>query len=147
MYGNTNLGQQTKINCRTPDDLHEVAKHLIANYLDYRVFAFYGDMGAGKTTFIKAICKHLGATDVINSPTFSIVNVYDSLNKGPLYHFDFYRIKKPEEIFDIGYEDYLFSGNYCFLEWPEKVENLLPRNIIKVRIEVNEQTNSRIISF
>lgn len=147
MYGNTNTGQQTNINCRTPDDLPEIAKHLIGNYLDYRVFAFYGDMGAGKTTFIKAICKHLGATDVINSPTFSIVNVYDSLNKGPLYHFDFYRIKKPEEIFDIGYEDYLFSGNYCFLEWPEKVENLLPRDIIKVKIEVNEQTNSRIISF
>ena len=147
MYGNTNLSQQTSINCNTPDDLFDVAKHLIGNFTDYRVFAFYGDMGAGKTTFIKAICEHLGATDVVTSPTFSIVNVYDSLNNGPIYHFDFYRIKTPEEIFDIGYEDYLFSGNYCFLEWPEKIENLLPRNVIKVTINVNEQSNSRIIKF
>ena len=104
-------------------------------------------MGAGKTTFIKSICRTLGVLDIVNSPTFSIVNVYESRNKGFLYHFDFYRMKTPEEIFDIGYEDYLFSGNYCFLEWPEKVSNLLPRDIIKVIIEVEDKSNTRIISF
>lgn len=147
MFENEIQGQQTSIRCNSLDDLDKIAKHLINKYLDYRVFAFYGEMGAGKTTFITAICKQLGVTDVVNSPTFSIVNVYESLNKGQLYHFDFYRIKKAEEIFDIGYEDYLFSGNYCFLEWPEKVENLLPRDVIKVILEVDENDNSRIIKF
>jgi len=147
MYGNTTNGQQTIIRCRTTDDLPAIADHLIGHYLDYRIFAFYGEMGAGKTTFIKAVCKQLGVIDVVNSPTFSIVNVYESLNKGPLYHFDFYRMKKPEEIFDIGYEDYLFSGHYCFLEWPGKVEKLLPRDLIKVTIEVDKENNSRIIKF
>jgi tRNA threonylcarbamoyladenosine biosynthesis protein TsaE len=147
MYGNTKYGQQTSVVCRTPDDLGQIAKHLISSYPDFRVFAFYGEMGAGKTTFIKAICDYLGVTDVVTSPTFSIVNIYETLNKGPLNHFDFYRIKSQDEIFDIGYEDYLFSGHYCFLEWPEKVENLLPRDIIKVTLEVDEQNNSRIVKF
>lgn len=147
MYGNTTSGRQTSIRCNSPNELPVIADHLISSYLDYRIFAFYGDMGAGKTTFIKAVCKQLGVLDVVNSPTFSIVNVYETINKGPLYHFDFYRLKTPEEIFDIGYEDYLFSGNYCFLEWPEKVENLLPRDLIKVTLEVDEKNNSRIIKF
>ena len=147
MIDNEIQGQQTTIRSNNPDDLGKIASHLINKYLDYRVFAFYGEMGAGKTTFVKTICKQLGVTDVVNSPTFSIVNVYESQNKGQLYHFDFYRMKTPEEIFDIGYEDYLFSGNYCFLEWPEKVENLLPRDAIKVIIEVDEVNNTRNIIF
>ena len=103
---------------------------------DNTVFAFYGKMGAGKTTFIKAICEELGVTDVINSPTFAIVNEYRSDETGELiYHFDFYRIKKLDEVYDMGYEDYFYSGALCFIEWPELVEEVLPGDAVKVIIE------------
>jgi tRNA threonylcarbamoyladenosine biosynthesis protein TsaE len=138
---------KTSIVCNSPDELNRVAHQLIDRYSGFRIFAFYGEMGAGKTTLIKSLCQKLGVTDVVTSPTFSIINVYESVNFGPLYHFDFYRLKSQEEVFDIGYEDYLFSGQYCFLEWPEKVKNLLPRNLIEVTIAVDEQDNSRIIKF
>ena len=102
---------------------------------DGKVFAFYGKMGAGKTTFIKALCEVLGVEDVITSPTFAIINEYTDGNENPIYHFDFYRIKKLEEVYDMGYEDYFYSGNLCLLEWPELIEDILPENVIKVTIE------------
>jgi len=103
-------------------------------------------MGAGKTTFTKAVCECLGVEDVINSPTFAIVNEYRSDSGELIYHFDFYRIKKLEEVYDMGYEDYFYSGALCFIEWPELVEELLPGNTVKVTIEENED-GSRTVSF
>ena len=113
---------------------------------DTTVFAMYGKMGAGKTTFTKAVCECLGVEDVINSPTFAIVNEYRSDSSELIYHFDFYRIKKLEEVYDMGYEDYFYSGALCFIEWPELVEELLPGNTVKVTIEENED-GSRTVSF
>lgn len=112
--------------------INETAKEFIAQMGDNRLFFFYGDMGAGKTTFIRAICKELGVTESVNSPTFAIVNEYTDREGKPIYHFDFYRIEKEEEAFDFGYEDYFFSGNLCFVEWPEKIENLIPNEGISV---------------
>lgn len=100
-----------------------------------KVFLFYGSMGAGKTTFIRAICEELGVKESINSPTFAIINEYKSGVGEPIFHFDFYRINKEEEAFDFGYEDYFYSGNLCFVEWPEKIENLLPEDAVKVTIQ------------
>ena len=113
---------------------------------DNTVFAMYGKMGAGKTTFTKAVCECLGVEDVINSPTFAIVNEYRSDSGELIYHFDFYRIKKLEEVYDMGYEDYFYSGALCFIEWPELVKELLPGNTVKVTIEENED-GSRTVSF
>ncbi len=110
------------------------------------IFAFYGSMGAGKTTFIKSICENLGIKDVINSPTFAIINEYSLPNGKPIFHFDFYRLKTAEEAFDLGYEEYFYSGNKCFIEWPEKIESLLPDDCIKVYITV-EEDGKRVISF
>lgn len=120
------------------DNIHEAARQFIAAMGDNTVFAFYGKMGAGKTTFIKAVCECLGVTDVINSPTFAIVNEYRSESGELIYHFDFYRIKKLEEVYDMGYEDYFYSGALCFIEWPELVEELLPADAVKVTIEEGE---------
>ena len=112
---------------------------------DNTVFAFYGKMGAGKTTFIKAVCEELGVTDVINSPTFAIVNEYRSEEAGELiYHFDFYRIKKLEEVYDMGYEDYFYSGALCFIEWPELIEDVLPGDAVKVYIDELEDGSRKI---
>ena len=126
------------------DNIREAAKQFIAAMEDNTVFAFYGKMGAGKTTFIKAICEELGVTDVINSPTFAIVNEYRSDETGELiYHFDFYRIKKLDEVYDMGYEDYFYSGALCFIEWPELVEEVLQGDAVKVTIEeVEDGTRS-----
>lgn len=125
-----------EIKINSLDNIHEAAKQFIAAMEDNTVFAFYGKMGAGKTTFIKAICEELGVTDVINSPTFAIVNEYRSDKTGELiYHFDFYRIKKLDEVYDMGYEDYFYSGALCFIEWPELVEEVLPGDAVKVTIE------------
>lgn len=118
------------------DGLQQAAHDFVAQMGDRTVFAFYGKMGAGKTTFIKAICQALGITDVVNSPTFSIVNEYRAEPTGELvYHFDFYRIKKLEEVYDMGYEDYFYSGAVCLIEWPELIEELLPADAVKVGIE------------
>ncbi|MBE0647207.1 MAG: tRNA (adenosine(37)-N6)-threonylcarbamoyltransferase complex ATPase subunit type 1 TsaE [Bacteroidales bacterium] len=125
-------------------DLPEIAGKLLAAYPASRIFAFYGEMGAGKTTFIKAICKELGVEDEALSPTFSIINEYHTRQTTPVYHFDFYRINKLEEVYDIGYEDYLFSGSYCFLEWPELVGELLPEETVRVSIS---GTGIRVITF
>ena len=117
------------------EHIREAAREFVENIGDRTVFAFYGHMGAGKTTFIKAICKELGVDEVITSPTFAIVNEYHSSISGqPIYHFDFYRIKKIEEVYDMGYEDYFYSGSVCFIEWPELVEELLPDDAVRVDI-------------
>ena len=113
---------------------------------DNTVFAFHGDMGAGKTTFIKAICENLGVSDTINSPTFAIVNEYRSDSGELIYHFDFYRINKIEEVFDFGYEDYFYSGSLCFIEWPEKVDTLLTKDTVNVYVKVQED-GSREVSL
>ena len=136
-----------EIKIQSLDQIHEAARQFITAMGDNTVFALYGKMGAGKTTFIKAICEELGVSDVITSPTFAIVNEYRSDTTGELiYHFDFYRIKKLEEVYDMGYEDYFYSGSLCFLEWPELIEDILPENVIKVTI-VEEADGSRTVSF
>ena len=120
------------------DHIEEAARDFIGQMGDDTVFAFYGKMGAGKTTFIKALCKLLGVEDEVNSPTFAIINEYRSQTTAELiYHFDFYRIKKLEEVYDLGYEDYFYSGALCFIEWPELVEELLPLDAKKVTITEN----------
>lgn len=116
------------------DKIDDAAKKFIDAMGDNTIFAFYGKMGAGKTTFIKAVCENLGVKDVINSPTFAIVNEYLAGNGEPIYHFDFYRIKKEQEVLDIGYEDYIYSDCLCFMEWPELIEDLLPEDAVKVTI-------------
>ena len=128
-------------------NIREAAKQFIANIGDSTVFAFYGNMGAGKTTFVKAVCEELGVDDVITSPTFSIVNEYRSEQTGELiYHFDFYRVKKIEEVYDMGFEDYFYSGALCFIEWPELCEEVLPDDTVKVSIK-EEPDGSRTITL
>ena len=133
------------------EHIREAAREFIENIGDHRVFAFYGKMGAGKTTFVKAICEELGVEDVITSPTFAIINEYtidhSPLNNGQsIYHFDFYRIKKLEEVYDMGYEDYFYSGALCFIEWPELIEEILPDDAVRVNISEQED-GSRVVSF
>ena len=113
---------------------------LLKDHEPHRVFAFDGQMGAGKTTFIKKLCEEMGTLDVVNSPTFAIVNVYDVERpyKGEVYHFDCYRLKDIREAMDFGAEEYLYSGNYCFIEWPERIEALLPEDTVWVKIEPQE---------
>lgn len=136
-----------QIQAATPEALPEAARTFVRAIDQSTVFAFYGKMGAGKTTFIKAVCEALGVTDVVNSPTFSIVNEYRSDTTGELiYHFDFYRIQRLEEVYDMGYEDYFYSGALCFIEWPELVEELLPGDAVKVQIE-EQPDGSRTITF
>jgi tRNA threonylcarbamoyladenosine biosynthesis protein TsaE len=124
--------------------LQESARLLLENFPEDRIFAFYGAMGAGKTTFIKAICQELGSSDYVTSPTFALINEYSTNAGSVIYHFDFYRIKKLEEAFDLGYEDYIYSGNYCLIEWPEMIEPLLPEGIVEVRIIESENNNRQI---
>ena len=124
-----------EITIKSLDTIQEAAKEFINRMGEGKVFAFYGKTGAGKTTFIKALCETLGVKDVITSPTFSLINEYTDGKGNSIYHFDFYRIKKLEEVYDMGYEDYFYSGNLCLLEWPELIEEILPENVIKVTIE------------
>lgn len=134
-----------EIKIQSLEHIHEAAREFIAAMGDNTVFALYGKMGAGKTTFIKALCQELGVEDVVTSPTFAVINEYRSDIAGELiYHFDFYRIKKLEEVYDMGYEDYFYSGTLCFIEWPELVEELLPGNTIKVTIEELEDGSRKL---
>lgn len=133
-------------------ELPEAAKQILLFAKNKKIFCFYGELGSGKTTLIKEICRQLGVKDAGSSPTFAIVNEYTTESSaqpgssGPtVYHFDLYRLKNEAEIYDIGYEDYLFSGNYCFIEWPDKIEHLLAPGFIKVVIEVKD--TGRIISL
>jgi len=128
----------------TEAGLPVIARRLLAANPGKRIFAFYGGLGAGKTTFIKAVCRELGATDEALSPTFALINEYRTSAGEPLYHFDFYRINKLEEVYDIGYEEYFYSGHYCFIEWPELIEELLPVESVKVAIS---GTPTRTIRF
>ncbi len=135
-----------EITIKSLDQIGLAAKQFVDNMGGAHVFAFYGKMGAGKTTFIKAVCEALGVEDVITSPTFAIVNEYTAKDATPIYHFDFYRIKKLEEAYDMGYEDYFYGNGICFLEWPEIVEDLLPEDAVKV--DISEQTDgSRLIKW
>ncbi|MFA6361005.1 MAG: tRNA (adenosine(37)-N6)-threonylcarbamoyltransferase complex ATPase subunit type 1 TsaE [Dysgonamonadaceae bacterium] len=127
-------------------DLDTVAQKFIEKMDDKNVYAFYGEMGVGKTTFIKAICEALGVKETITSPTFAIVNEYKNEDGKPIFHFDFYRIKNLEEVFDFGYEDYFYSENLCFIEWPELVETLLPDDVVKIQITVGDN-EERLISI
>ena len=134
-----------EIKIQSLDHIHEAAREFIAAMGDNTVFALYGKMGAGKTTFVKALCQGLGVEDVVTSPTFAVINEYRSDIAGELiYHFDFYRIKKLEEVYDMGYEDYFYSGALCFIEWPELVEELLPGNTVKVAIEELEDGSRKL---
>ena len=133
------------------EHIHEAAREFIGHIGDCRVFAFYGKMGAGKTTFVKAICEELGVEDVITSPTFAIINEYSLTSHhshltSTIFHFDFYRIKKLEEVYDMGYEDYFYSGALCFIEWPELIEDILPDDAVRVSI-TEQEDGSRLVSF
>lgn len=116
--------------------LHDAAARLLKNTSPARIYAFYGAMGSGKTTIIKAICESLGAVDIVSSPTFTLVNEYKTASGDSLYHIDFYRIKKTEEAFDFGIEEYLTGKSYCFMEWPELIDDILPEQTVKIRISV-----------
>jgi len=136
-----------KIQIAGLEDLERAAREFLEAIGNHTLIAFYAPMGAGKTTFTTAICKVLGVKeDAISSPTFAIVNEYRSGNGEPVYHFDFYRIERPEEALDIGLYDYLDSGNLCLMEWPENIEALLPEETLRVHISVNPD-GSRTVSF
>lgn len=129
------------------EGLAEVSDYLISQRGEADVVAFYGPMGAGKTTLIKDLCHRMGVTDEVNSPTFAIVNEYVTCEGESVYHFDFYRIKKLEEAYDIGYENYFYSGNLCLIEWPELIEPLLPERYLRVDIRLGSTDDERIIKI
>lgn len=134
-----------EIKIQSLEEISSAARQFVESIGERRIFALYGSMGAGKTTFIKAICEELGVEDVITSPTFAIVNEYTTGTGKPLYHFDFYRIKKLDEFYDMGGEDYFGSGNLCFIEWPELIEDVLPEEAVIVNIkEVDD--GSRLVT-
>ena len=132
---------------KNPASIKEAAKEFTQQISNRTVFAFRGKMGAGKTTFIKAVCEELGVSETVNSPSFAIINVYESDTTGEtIYHFDFYRINSLQEAINIGSEDYLNSGSLCFIEWPEKIEPLLPGDTVWVEI-TEQEDGSRFVSF
>jgi tRNA threonylcarbamoyladenosine biosynthesis protein TsaE len=134
----------TEIIIPSLDKIADAAQEFVSQIGEKRVFAFYGGMGAGKTTFIKAVCEQLGVQDTVTSPTFAIVNEYNS-QMGPIYHFDFYRIKRASEVLDIGFDDYMYSGNLCLMEWPELIEDFLPEETTIVKIMEIENGMRKII--
>jgi len=134
-----------EITVKNLSELPEAATQILEEAKGNRIFLFYANMGMGKTTLIKGICKQLGVDENVSSPTFSIVNEYEAEGK-KIYHFDFYRLKDEHEAFDLGYEEYFYSGNYCFVEWPDKIENLLPEDAVSVYIKGNNE-DERTISL
>jgi len=136
-----------KVVCHDIAELPEIAEFIINTFSEKRIFIFKGELGSGKTTLIKAICSLLKVDDLTNSPSFSIVNEYHTENGAMIYHFDFYRIENIKEVYDIGYEEYFYSGNYCFVEWPEIAEKILPPGHIEIGIEIQEDKKTRVISF
>lgn len=122
------------------------ATDILSLFPNRRVYAFHGVMGAGKTTFIKQLCEELGVTDVVNSPTFAVVNVYECLEGQEVYHFDCYRLKSVQEALDLGAEEYLYSGSYCFIEWPDIINDILPQDVVDVTINVKED-GSRVLTI
>ena len=127
------------------EDIKQAARQFVESMGDNTVFAFYGKMGAGKTTFIKAVCEELGVDDTVTSPTFAIVNEYEAAQGRPIYHFDFYRIKKVSEAYDMGCEEYFYSGHPCFIEWPELIEEVLPEETVNVTIEALPDGERRLV--
>lgn len=133
-----------KIEFNKIEALSKVAEQLLGEFPEQRFFAFFGKMGVGKTTLIKELCNQLGVKDNVCSPTFAIINEYTTGEGEPVYHFDFYRLKSEAEAYDIGYEEYFYDDGYCFTEWTEKVENLLPEQY--VRVEITELNGNRILT-
>lgn len=133
------------IKCNHVADLDLVSRRILTQYPEDRLFGFIGNLGAGKTTLIKNLCVHLGVIDVVNSPSFSIVNEYRTQSGSAVYHMDFYRLRNREELLDIGCDDYFYSGSYCLVEWPEKFEELLPQNFVYIKIDVDAKNNNRLI--
>ena len=134
---------QKEFEINSVEELSQVSEYLFVLREESDIIAFYGPMGAGKTTLIKNLCHRMGVTDEVNSPTFAIVNEYVTEEAESVYHFDFYRIKKLEEVYDIGYENYFYSGNLCLLEWPEMIEPLMPEKFIRVDIALGDTDDSR----
>ncbi len=132
--------------CKDLSELPVIAQEIMKDFPKPRIWAFFGKMGAGKTTFIKTICNLLQVEDTVCSPTFAIVNEYFTSKRESVFHFDFYRLKNLAEAFDIGYEEYFYSGNYCFIEWSEKIEELLPEDYLRLDITVDELSGNRNIT-
>ena len=137
--------QQTFV-CTGLHELNVIAKKIIDSLNGKKILALIGEMGAGKTTLIQALCKNLGVTDAVTSPTFAIMNEYKTKESQPVFHFDFYRIESVTEAFDLGYEQFLFSNNYCFIEWAEKISTLLPQNCATVFIRVEDGKRKIILT-
>lgn len=136
-----------QITIKALSHIDEAASEFLRLIGDNRIIAFYGSMGAGKTTFITALCRVLGADDIVNSPTFTIVNEYSTSAGLPIYHFDFYRIKTLQEVFDLGFEEYMYdSDGLCLMEWPEKIEDILPEETLRVKIS-EQPDGSRLLEF
>ncbi len=133
--------------CKSINNLPSIAKSLMQTHSNARIFAINGQMGAGKTTFIKTLCTELGCNEPVTSPTFAIVNEYKTNLGETIYHFDFYRLKNSKEALNIGFEEYIYNGAYCFMEWSEIVNDIMPDNYVTVNIEVDEINNTRIFSF
>jgi tRNA threonylcarbamoyladenosine biosynthesis protein TsaE len=129
------------------EGLAAAAQEILDAFPEERIFAVSGELGAGKTTFIKVFCDLLGVRDTVTSPSFSIINVYLGGQGGMVYHFDFYRIRKLQEVLDIGYEEYIYSGDYCFLEWAEKIEELLPESYVYIAMQKEGEEEGRLIKY
>ena len=123
--------------CENLNQLPKVVNKILKHSYPHKKFLFYAEMGAGKTTLIKELSLQLGVTEIVSSPTFSILNEYKSLSEGKIYHFDFFRLKDESEAFDIGYEEYFFGNNYCFIEWPEMIPNLIEEDMVEIKIQLN----------
>ena len=128
-----------KLQVNSMEELPLAAKKILDESNSEKIFVFKGEMGSGKTTLIKELCLQIGVISAMSSPTFSLINEYETNSGEVVYHFDFYRLEDEQEAFDYGYEDYFFSGNYCFIEWPEKIPNLIPDNYLLIEIEMNLQ--------